>query len=308
METSLLTITIPTVKGREEWLRDTLESIFKNPLPKEVDIWVSGNGTGEKTLEVCESFNVNFILRPNKLSASHHQEEILKELKASKTKFFWMIGDDDLVFGDSMINILNILKSINPDYVFGACNFFHSSDITNSWNPDPPFNPGLKIGRRNISDSVKGTLRYGSFVMKTTLISIEEYQMFRGTFHEIFGMVWSNMDVNKASAFIIASPIISLRQDKKEWGHDNLEITLGGMKYLNRVPDEVSIHITPSSRNLALREYLECLSKTQKQNLLLVDRYVETFEHKTIPTILFTSVLPTFLQKKMADKLKSIFR
>ncbi|MDB4302841.1 glycosyltransferase family 2 protein [bacterium] len=116
-----LTIAIPTY-NRAAILKKCLSSIFSqiNGLEKHINILVSDNNSDDNTFDVVN----NFILSGHDLIYNKNKSNIGMDMNFKycfnncKSKYVWILGDDDFILDGSLIDIINILKDNNLGILF----------------------------------------------------------------------------------------------------------------------------------------------------------------------------------------------
>ena len=109
----LLTIAIPTY-NRAEVLNKCLTSIFSQikGLEKFIDVLISDNNSDDNTSEVVNSFiNNGHDLVYNKNNSNIGMDMNFKYcFNSSKSKYIWILGDDDFLLNGSLSDIITILQ------------------------------------------------------------------------------------------------------------------------------------------------------------------------------------------------------
>lgn len=117
----LLTIAIPTYE-RAEYLRRLLGVLHKElvGLEDRVAVVVADNASTDHTLDVIVSFSYIwpelYFFRNDANVGS--DENFCKCIEKIETKYFLIMGDDDLPRGGLFLNLMDLLKTENPDLVY----------------------------------------------------------------------------------------------------------------------------------------------------------------------------------------------
>lgn len=117
----LLTIIVPTF-NRKECLELLLEELSRqlDGMADLVDVIIGDNASTDDTPSVTRRF---LTLFPGALVIRHEsnlgpEENFCRCLELSKSKYFWIIGDDDLPKSGVIAKIVNLLSRDAPDLVY----------------------------------------------------------------------------------------------------------------------------------------------------------------------------------------------
>ena len=155
----LLTIAIPTF-NRGGLLRELLASLVPQlKLRSEIEFIISDNCSPDDTQEVIKIFSkdilsINYVRNSVNIGSD---ENFIQCFHLARGKFFWLLGDDDIVMPGAIEKIISLLRNHSPDLVHLSSSVFHS-DYVSETRPDP-----LSRGYRIISDS-------GCFVRLTNVM------------------------------------------------------------------------------------------------------------------------------------------
>ncbi len=133
-----LTICIPTF-NRFRNLDNLLNSIVKNNITnKSVEVIVSDNASTDITGNIVKKYNKNLQLKYFKNSYNLGMaKNIINCTKYANGEFIWILGDDDLLFNNSLREIIKLINK-NSD-----CDFFFFNSL------NIPKNRSLKYLRSN---------------------------------------------------------------------------------------------------------------------------------------------------------------
>ena len=177
MNNKILTISIPT-HNRIHHLKNLVDIIALDcePFINNIDIYISDNFSTDNTrqylLEMSEKydfikFNTNFEnFGPDKNFQLCFQN--------CKTKYFWMMGDDDLPKVNSIQLILNLLKDREPDAMYVSSQW--AQDIVDL-RPNLPIHALslLELNREDFARSVNVWLGYCSgLIINKNCITLDE--------------------------------------------------------------------------------------------------------------------------------------
>lgn len=115
---SVLSIIIP-VYNVEKYLQECLESILVCKIPEyEVILVNDGSTDGSKKIcdEFCDKYNfISLVSQKNQgLSAARNSG-----IRVAKGKYLLFLDSDDIIYGNSLERIIEVLKSCDSDILFG---------------------------------------------------------------------------------------------------------------------------------------------------------------------------------------------
>jgi glycosyltransferase involved in cell wall biosynthesis len=146
---SLLSICIPTYNRSDELkarLEEIVVQIYKYSIgADDLQIVISDNNSRDNTSVMISQLmsqhtNINIKFHKNKKNLGYGKN-INELIKLSESKYIWLCGDDDYISDNAIYNILNILKTEEPEYI-----------VLNSLNYDLKTN---KYSKKNIIDDLK---------------------------------------------------------------------------------------------------------------------------------------------------------
>ena len=120
--TKILTIAIPTFNGAsvlEINISHLIQIINKNNLGGEVNIIVSINASTDNSLEICKQYvnfdNFSFYMQNENVGYYTNVNSVVVN---SITPYVWLLSDDELITEKGLLNVLALLKSNHPSYIF----------------------------------------------------------------------------------------------------------------------------------------------------------------------------------------------
>jgi len=121
MKQDLLSICIPVYNG-EGVIRKSLSTILALPLGRRIPIIVSDNCSTDSTVSIVRSFQKTYNNISLLESAANNglDKNVIKVLLSSKTKYSWLLGDDDYFTESALAQ------------VFSACAFDYDMILLNS--------------------------------------------------------------------------------------------------------------------------------------------------------------------------------
>lgn len=130
LEQKLLTIAIPTF-NRSKFLNILLESIYIQLIGESypVDVAVYDNNSDDLTSLVVlnwKSKGLPVIYKKNNFNVGSDRN-ITKAFLDSSSRYVWVVGDDDVLFKNSIKSIISILNYENPALIYLNCHAFSGS-------------------------------------------------------------------------------------------------------------------------------------------------------------------------------------
>jgi hypothetical protein len=283
---SSLTVVIGTVVGRDKLLGTCLASIRDQPGGKDVQILVSGNGTGEQTRQIAKSFEVEFIQQVQRLSAEVHNAAMMKGVRS---EYFWIVGDDDVLPRGALLEVADATAPSDRgvrrvDAVIGRSLTFKRDDFSDLGPPTPPsslWKAGNYSDLAAVARATSGEAALGAFIYRTGLFSLKNLDRYRGTSHNVFGAFWDGLaGVQKLQVEVLDSAIVHLRQAQKEWDHSSIKTSLGLRKYYALLAESVSMQIPSASRPLDRRKALRFAASCDRRERPILEEFVRTYDSR----------------------------
>lgn len=110
-----LHIVIPTY-NRGLYLDACLASIFRNKIPKNVDITVLDNRSSDNSEYICKRYPLTYIKNKHHVNGNLN---IYQAYSLYTSGYIWVIGDDEYLFEDSIEKILGQLSN-DPSLIIQA--------------------------------------------------------------------------------------------------------------------------------------------------------------------------------------------
>lgn len=168
----LLSICIPTY-NRDKYLSNLLESIISNvdSFNFNVEICISDNGSTDDTEVVVKKASERIRLKYKRNGENLGiPQNFLNVVEMAEGKYAWLIGDDDLLMGNSLDRLFRLLKSypsvdffyvnaflLNKDFIFNCPQPF---DIENLPNSMKPFSSYQKTGELPFIDLINPKISF----------------------------------------------------------------------------------------------------------------------------------------------------
>jgi hypothetical protein len=258
-----LTILIPTIRNRHEWLARCLDGLSHAPDHPEVEVIVSGNGTGEATRAECDARGVHLIERAEVLSASDHGAGLLP---VGRGRWVWIVPDDDIPAAGALESILRMLSIHDPDVIVGRTRRFTRDDLSDLSVPVPPQRPAY-MATSTAEAAQKTSLRVdlGAFVYRRSLITPTMYRRYQGTSHDIFGALWDGIAASeRACVAICPDVLVYARQSVKAHDESAWRTWLGMLYMAERLPpDAREVGLAAASALVSWRPALRAVGEGQ---------------------------------------------
>lgn len=280
---SEVTMVVPTVAGREQYLADCLNSIRAQPQSEKLKLVVSGNGTGAESEKIAVSFRACFWHHPEKIVVPDHLRSIVRRVN---TRLVWIVGDDDLVAPGALWHLEQELSDHrdSPEglhAVIGRARFFSNTeplDLGAIRPSDSEWLSGLFHSLADVSDATLGEVHFGTFVVDVSLIELPRWEKYRGTSHEIFGALWDGIaDTEDLNVAVSSAPLVFLRQAEKAWDVSNVRTILGLRRFESLIPYAVGQHrfaaLKPLKAEKLLRWAAQSLPAERRELRLLIASY-----------------------------------
>jgi glycosyltransferase involved in cell wall biosynthesis len=282
---SRLMIVVPTVAGREQMLRDSLASVRNQPRGDLVRILVSGNGTGERTQQIAQSFGTQFVHHRVRMKAAEHAIFLLNNVT---TEFIWVLGDDDILAPGALVTVVDIIADSDTEIyplqaLIGRARNFTQEDLSDLGEPKPElsaWHAGEYSELLAIASATNGMSKLGAFIFRVGLFSLENYNRYTGTSHEIFGAFWDGLaELPHPRVRVLDDSLVFQRQTQKEWDYSSTRTLAGLRTYIGLLPTPVSnARLSVTNLHLTRRSALGLASTCEKDEKPTLLEYVSTFD------------------------------
>ena len=145
-----LSICIPTY-NRCKHLRNCLESIVSNQIGKNLDfqVCISNNFSTDETEELVNSFLGKLPIKYQKNDSNLGvARNVLKVVDMADSEFVWLIGDDDLLMPNAIMDVVDLIQKypkvdyfyvnsfhLTTEYVFSYPQPFHTENLPKDMKP-----------------------------------------------------------------------------------------------------------------------------------------------------------------------------
>lgn len=293
----LVQIVIPTVDGREDFLRLCLTSIRSQPGGTDLEVLVSGNGTGAETLGIAASYGTEFRQISPQISAASHEVKIMEN---TNRDYVWIIGDDDHLADGAISEVLNTISNARLSgaplsAIIGRAQSFSKDDFSDLGPPIPPekdWKPGTYSDLDGIGQATLGAAHFGAFIFRADLFKVRNYKRYSGTSHELFGALWDGLSqASDPSTQVLDFALVHLRQAEKRWDFSEIRTIRGLRKYDTLLPNGIRETRLGIKRHLSRAKALRYASICSKSDRGVLLELVETFNSYS-PVARFLARLP----------------
>lgn len=221
----ILSICIPTF-NRDIFLKRNLEMlvdiIVKLNEIDNVDIYVLDNQSSDNTRKYVEGVErrgvkITYILNNKNIGVGGN---IVKCFTISNADYFMTLGDDDYVSIDYMREVLNIIRTVNPEMILGNC-------IEIDCDGNILSGPREEIGQTNITNNYQEKLlmslelahQLSGLVYRKVEMTHELNNVFLST---IYPQIYLSMQVANKGEFvhILEYPVKVTGTNSKDWKYD----------------------------------------------------------------------------------------
>lgn len=280
-------VVVPTVRGREAWLDECLESIRGQAGGKEIRVLVSGNGTSETTRRIALSYDCDFKLQPERVSPESHMLIIHSYFESD---YVWLIGDDDHMSPNALSRVMALIEQAEETglrfaAVIGRVQYFSAPDKSDLGVPMPSFwKPGTYSHLKDIGEATLGGNHLGAFVFDSQLFTAQDLEKYGGTQHNIFGAFWEGLErAQGATTYVLDDVLLHMRQAEKEWDASPTEVRFGVKRLVKLLPHEIASHrVHYRNTHLTRTKALELASVATKEDRRVLQALVAEFDSFSI--------------------------
>ncbi len=303
-------IVIPTIKGREKYLNDAINSVLKQD-NSDISVIVSNNGADPAIKTCVEAFNSSRIIyfeTQKQLVMAEHWELAISHVTAD---FFSIIGDDDALTASCMYYVNQALQKFPntlsivhkpaqyfwPDYLVNEHRNLYIVHGTNTGEI-------IEMPTKDIFNKVcefrehYGNLPflYHGFV-STSLVRKIQNQEGR-IFARIAPDIYSDLLLGEyLSRFVIIDATLTVGgQSAKSNGANVLGGTEAGKVFFENIPDFLAPKRPGMSVYLQLFEYIEKIKGRKTQNIKWNLNWINFFLHSWVEAIKHESYYGTIIQ------------
>jgi abequosyltransferase len=224
-----LSICIPTY-NRCEYLLHTLEAFLPQVQPRQVPIYVSDNGSTDRTVEMLSQYQKNrypllsFQRNTTNLGIDRN---VAKAVAMASSRYVWLFGDDDIPHADAVDRILNHLGN---DYKLLVVN---ASSYSGDWSirveerrvkllRDRVYEPSEQ--ERLLVDTASYATFLGGLVLEKSLWHSIPQEGFMGSDYLHVAVAYRYIVGHKA--LLVAKPLLDIRLGGASWAGRYFEVEL----------------------------------------------------------------------------------
>ncbi len=230
MPNPTLSICIPTF-NRAACLRQCLESIASQftdaEISSKVEVVISDNHSEDATAEVAAEFKAKYPNIAYKKNSANLglDKNILQAVEMSRGQYVWFLGDDDAMFSDSLLYVLNLLQRPAAEYFIVNCWGYNKSLTQKALNrPNLDLSEDQCYGQ--LSDYIKSAKHDKNLVglfcgLSMQIFSRDKWMSCRNK-EQYIGTSAAHMFIlllaMKQEKFcILAKPCVKVRADNIRW-------------------------------------------------------------------------------------------
>jgi glycosyltransferase involved in cell wall biosynthesis len=274
-----LSICIPTF-NRAKYIKQSLDILIPEAEVYNIAIYISNNASSDDTIQILLEYKYEYLFIKNQKTNIGIDKNMLEVIKLNKAKYYWLIGDDDIIIPNSLGNLLKQINEKNPDIMI--VNAFFISENLNKID-----NSLLNINiNEQYTDSRIFFAKYydktpcGVTIVKQDALSDNNIERYIGTSHLYSGLIYDYIAHKSSNVVIYAKQVIYLRDCRKTWVDDSFEIFytqgLNWFKLLPTYYDHIK-KIKLQECNKIITSYsflLDCINKNiiNQNNYFKIDK------------------------------------
>lgn len=220
-----LSIFIPTY-NRCNLLKDTLNSLIHEVYKYDISIIISDNNSIDDTENMVNEFKnkyKNIFYSKNKKNVGI-DKNMLSVLKLVKTKYCFMLGDDDLLIEGELEKVLKMLVIKNFDFILLTEIGKESKRKNIELETDIILNDCRKL-----FDGFWDKTPFGSIIINLELAKRVDPSKFIGTSHAYSGLIWEylakeKLEEGSINVLIVSDPIVYRGESQKTYQHKLSEV------------------------------------------------------------------------------------
>lgn len=223
----LLSVCIP-VYNRPKYLKRLLKSVIPQSKALKVPIYIGDDSTNEESKKIIKSFKHKLLFySKNERNINKRGENWISLIKKNKTKFSWILGQDEVVLPQSVKILLEAIQKrqdLQFIWVNGLLKEGNKRIKLLSIPNDLFFNDCVEFFYE-----VRGHNRLGVGIVDSEKFLEANYKKYQNTFHVFQGGVWEYLakyrkkGPNKIK--MISKPLIVFGGAKKTWCSNYAEVT-----------------------------------------------------------------------------------
>lgn len=318
LDENYLGICIPTY-NREKYLAECINSILSGVSQFSFPIYISDNASSDNTEELMERFRATY----NRIEYNRNKSNlglyrnILNVIKMAKTKYIWIVGDDDAAQENALIEIVRHLENGHDFLVLNSTPYDNKLEKYKARKFIPCKFDKLypKSFSRELLGDLKKNAYHGfisSMVIKTEFIQklIPKYE--NPTF-VLYNNIWFPTAlfyeaILEKSGMFVCEPLIKNRanlrpSDKDFWNYLYVD-HIKAVDYLRDVGYDNKFLRRAIDSNLLSMLYIMVNAKFLHRNIYLLNRFLTKTPILPIRTkllILSIDSIPFFILKRIRN-------
>lgn len=220
-----LSIFIPTY-NRCDLLKDALNSLIHEAYKYNISIIISDNNSIDDTENMVNEFKnkyKNIFYSKNEKNVGI-DKNMLSVLKLVKTKYCFMLGDDDLLIEGGIEKVLKMLSTMDFDLILLTEMGKESKRKNIELETDIILNDCKKL-----FDGYWDKTPFGSIIINVELAKRVDPSKFIGTSHAYSGLIWEylakeKLEEGSINTLIMSDPIVYRGESQKTYQHKISEV------------------------------------------------------------------------------------
>ncbi|HEO66184.1 MAG TPA: glycosyltransferase family 2 protein, partial [Spirochaetes bacterium] len=215
----LLSICIPTFNRAKALLR-LLTVLAPQCEGKNIEIVISDNGSVDDTNRICNRFlgKYDFIRFRRSKKNLGFATNLLSVLRFAKGEYLWMLGDDDLIGSNAVLEIISTLNAESPSLL--VCNFSRLRSESDDWQSCREYHLSRNINGLSLDELLRICGIWGSF-MSINIIHAKLFNEWENSVNRLTlsGNNYIGFDIclyvgSKGNCSMIAEPIVGREKRK----------------------------------------------------------------------------------------------
>lgn len=231
----LLSVLIPTC-NRSDYLHQCLASILPQALELGIDVYVSDNASIDTTQQVLSEFTLQY---PN-LTVHTHEQNVghdlnhLHLLSRCRSKYAWLLGDDDVPLDNSLSQISSFLRDNTQTELLLLNAYLTDHNLKVMGTQFINGVPGKVNDCLSLIHSYHDKLTFGMLIVSLDHMQLTRTDKYIGTAHLYGGLIYDYLaSTYKQHAhneiYIYRKPLVLLRQGERPWSASLCDINLRGV-------------------------------------------------------------------------------
>lgn len=209
-----LSICIPTY-NRAKKLEHCLESLVSNARKYDVPIFISDNASSDNTAAVVASFQAKYDLIFYRCNNKNMGADfnIAQVLKMGKSRYLWLMSDDDLIINNGLDVIVDMIKHSNHDLVIVNAIHGDSDDSSAPVRVRQKMKELYQDSAELLIDLGWHTTWISCLVFGKHIIDSSSLEKYQGTNFVHFGTIFESLSNRAISVRWVTTPLISFAKN-----------------------------------------------------------------------------------------------